>query len=117
MKWLPVPMMVFALTLCAADVAGTWKATLETPKGSLENTFVFKTDGAKLFGTLSNELLGEVPISDGKVDGDNLSFNITALRDGNEYKVMYKGKMDGKEMKLTMTFPGGTMDLTAKKVG
>ena len=107
MKWLLVLMAGLVLTASAADVAGTWKATMETPNGSMENTFVFKVDGAKLTGSTSNEFLGELPIADGKVDGDSIEFNVTASRDGNEFKLTYKGKMDGKDMKLTLTLPGG----------
>ena len=72
MKWLLVPIALFAITASAADVAGTWKATSETPNGSFETTFVFKVDGEKLTGTTSNQRSGELPISDGKIDGDNL---------------------------------------------
>src|SRR5260370_208962 len=117
MKWLLVLMTAFALTASAADIGGTWKATMETPNGSMENTFVFKADGANLTGTISNEFMGELPISEGKVDGDSVSFVGTISGDGNEFKLMYKGKADGKEMKLTITLPGGdrTFDMTAKK--
>src|SRR5690242_3388874 len=118
MKWFTVLMMVFALTLCAADVAGTWKASVETPNGTFESTFVFKVDGGKLTGTVSSPM-GEAPISDGKVDGDDVSFNIVRSRDGQEFKLAYKGKVKGSEMMLTLSVPGmdQTFDMTAKKVG
>jgi hypothetical protein len=48
MKWSLVLTMVSALTLCAADVAGTWKASVETPNGTIEDTFVFKAPTAVL---------------------------------------------------------------------
>jgi hypothetical protein len=117
MKRFLILMALSAMAAFAADVAGTWKASVETPNGNFENTFVFKVDGAKLTGTSANEMMGETPISDGKVDGDDVSFNIVLNRDGNEFKLAYKGKVTGKDMKLTVTLPGGdrTFEMTAKK--
>jgi len=117
MKRFLVLMALSAMAAFAADVAGTWKAAVETPNGSFENTFVFKVDGAKLTGTSSNQMMGESAISDGKVEGDDVAFNVVVTRDGNEFKLVYKGKVTGNEMKLTITLPGGdrTFEMTAKK--
>ena len=117
MKRFLVVMALSAMAAFGAEVAGTWKASVETPNGNFENTFVFKVDGAKLTGTSSNQMMGETPISDGTVDGDDVAFNVIVSRDGNEFKLAYKGKVTGNEMKLTITLPGGdrTFEMTAKK--
>ncbi len=109
--------MLFTASAFAADVDGTWKATVETPNGTMESTFTFKSDGTKLTGTTSNQFMGEQAISEGKVEGKDISFNVTMSRDGNEFKLVYKGTVEGSNMKLTLTLPGGdrTMDMTAKK--
>jgi hypothetical protein len=78
MKWLLVLMVTLAASAMAADVSGNWKATAEGPNGPLERTFVFKVDGNKLTGETTSQLLGKSIINDGKVDGDTLSFTITA---------------------------------------
>lgn len=118
MKWLLVLFAAFAFTASAADIAGTWKASTETPNGNFETTFVFKVDGDKLTGTTSNQMMAETAISDGKIDGDNLTFTVNANFNGNEVKLNYKGKVAGNEMKITLSLPGGdrTFDMTAKKV-
>jgi opacity protein-like surface antigen len=118
MKWLLVLFAAFALTASAADVTGTWKASTETPNGTFETTFVFKVDGTKLTGSTTNQMMGEKPISEGKIDGDDLTFTVNADFNGNQIKLDYKGKVTGNEMKLTLTLPGGdrTFDMTAKKV-
>src|SRR5687768_115931 len=118
MKWLLVLIALFALTASAADVAGTWKASTETANGNFETTFVFKTDGAKVTGSTSNQMMGETPIADGKIDGDNLTFTVNANFNGNEIKLNYKGKVSGDEIKLTLEIPGRdrTFEMTAKKV-
>jgi len=120
-KWVLVFIAVFALTASAADIAGTWKASIETPNGTFESTYVFKVDGNKVTGTISMGQMDEVPISEGKIDGDSLSFIVVREFNGSQFKITYKGKVAGKEMKLTMVFPtqGGeerTVELTAKKV-
>jgi hypothetical protein len=111
MKRLLLSLMVFAVAACAADIAGTWKGAAEGPQGAIERTFVFKVDGAKLTGETTSEMLGKSVINDGKVDGDNLSFTITANLQGNELKLTYKGKVSGAEMKLTSEISGGGGDI------
>jgi hypothetical protein len=54
MKILAALFVLLAGTALAADVAGTWKATVDTPNGAMESTFVFKVDGAKLTGTVTS---------------------------------------------------------------
>ena len=69
MKWLLILMAVFALTVSAADVSGTWKGTAETPNGTIERTFVFKVDGDKLTGETTSQIMGKSAVIDGKIDG------------------------------------------------
>jgi hypothetical protein len=107
-----------ALLALAADVTGTWKGTADTPNGPVERTFVFKVDGNKLTGETSSELLGKSTITDGKIDGDNLSFTITAKYQDNEMKLNYKGKVNGNEINFTVEIPGTdqTIVYNAKRV-
>ena len=116
MKWLLVLFAIFAFTASAADVSGTWKASLETPNGTFETTFTFKVDGARLTGKVASQM-GESEISDGKIDGDDVSFTVVRNFQGNEFKLNYKGKVSGSEMKLSIEFPGrDPIEMTAKKV-
>ena len=71
-----------------------------------------------LAGTLSGRQ-GEIPISDGKVSGDDISFTTTVSRGGNEFKVNYKGKISGDEIRFTRVREGGQgqpAEFTAKRV-
>lgn len=108
---------VFSLAALAADASGTWKASVETPNGTMENTFTLKVEGDKLTGTITMGQMGEAPISEGKVDGDNIAFAVVRERDGNQFKIIYKGKVSGDEMKLTGEVVGmdRTFELTAKR--
>jgi len=119
MKRVLILMAAFAVAAVAADIAGTWKATAG-PNGSMERTFVFKVDGNKLTGETTSTMLGKSIITDGKVDGDNLSFTITADLQGTELKLNYKGKVSGADLHLTSERAGDgggqSIEWTGKKV-
>jgi hypothetical protein len=117
MKWLPILMAAFAFAASAADVAGTWKGTADTPNGSIERTFVFKVDGNTLSGETSSQMMGKSAIEDGKVDGDNLSFSIKVSFQGNDMKLNYKGVVKDGEIKFHVESDNGlNLEYVAKKV-
>jgi hypothetical protein len=93
---------LFAVVATAADINGKWTGTADLQGQTLERTFVFKVDGTKLTGETSSELLGKSTIEEGKVDGDEISFVITASFQGNEVKMNYKGKISGETIKLSV---------------
>ena len=111
--------LIAILSLCAlaADINGNWKATAEGPNGAMERTFTFKVDGSKVTGETTSSMLGKSTITDGKIDGDSLTFSITANLGGNEMKITYKGKVSDNEIKLTSeTSAGGqSIQWVAKK--
>lgn len=107
---------LFALVAAAADISGNWKGTAEGPNGAIERTFTFKQDGAKLTGETNSQYTGKSTITDGKVEGDNISFSINANLGGNEMKLTYKGKIAGDTIKLSSEFGGGqAIEWTLKK--
>ena len=110
-------LLISVLTASATDVSGTWKAAIDTPNGPLETTFQFKVDGNKLTGSTSNPLMGETPISDGKAEGDTLSFLVNASFNGNDVKLYFKGKVSADKIKLTIEVggPDHTVEMTAKR--
>ena len=91
-----------AVTALAADLNGKWKASVETPRGTQEITFDFHVDGAALTGKVTTPR-GESDITDGKIDGANLSFTQVVNFNGNEMKINYTGKVDGDNIKFTRT--------------
>jgi hypothetical protein len=117
MKLFTLLFAAFALTASAADVAGTWKSSLETPNGNFESTYVFKVDGDKVTGTVATAQMGESAISDGKLDGDKLSFAVKRNGPNGELVITYKGTVTGDELKMTISIPAmdRTFDVTAKR--
>jgi hypothetical protein len=101
----------------AADVTGTWTAEVPGRGGTNTTTFSFKVDGAKLTGSVDGGRGGAQPISDGKVDGDNISFAQNLSFGGNDVTISYKGVVKGDTIEMTREVAGrgGPATFTARK--
>jgi hypothetical protein len=110
-------LLLAAVAVFAADVNGKWVAQVPGRGGETrEATFNLKADGNQLTGSVTTPR-GEVQISDGKVDGDNISFTQEMEFNGNHVKLLFKGKVAGDEIKFTRQREGGerTQEFTAKR--
>ncbi len=97
----------------ALDINGKWKGNLASPNGELETTMVFKVDGEKLTGTVTN-MYGEEQISEGSVKGDDVNFVVNA--GGGQFKILYKGKVTGQDIKFHVVIGEfGEGDLLVKR--
>jgi hypothetical protein len=100
----------------AADFNGKWKAQFDTQWGVQNYTYNFQVDGTKLTGKAVNDL-GETNITEGKIDGDNISFVETLSFNGMEIRIAYSGKIAGDEIKFTRHVGEfATQELVAKRV-
>jgi len=119
MKKLAVLLIALAIGAVAADISGNWKATAEGPQGQMERTFTFKVEGNKVTGESTSSMMGKSTISDGKIEGDTVSFVLTGKFGDQEVKLNYKGKISGSEIKFTSEMAGGgggqAIQWTAKK--
>jgi hypothetical protein len=82
-----------------------------------EATFNLKADGNTLTGTVSGPR-GDMDISDGKIDGDQISFTQNMEFNGNTMKLLYKGTVSGDTIKFTRSRDGGegrAQEFTAKR--
>ena len=108
-------------TARAADVTGSWTAESTTPDGnSFQLTFTFKQDGDKLTGTVQGPQGDAMDISNGKVDGNKISFDVSF----NGMTISHDGTVNdaGDEIEMTTKsdssdFPGGKMTLKRVKAG
>jgi opacity protein-like surface antigen len=108
-------LLCFTFVAAAADVTGKWTAEIPGRGGNTQTTtFTFKADGAKLEGTVANQR-GENPISEGKVDGDKITFAQVMNMNGNEMKMTYTGVVKGDTIELTRDGGRGPATFTAKK--
>jgi hypothetical protein len=118
---LTLALVALAIPALAADATGKWSATIQGPQGDFTLTFDLKADGATLTGTTGNDFAGDVPIANGKVAGDSISFDVTFDFGGNAATFHYKGEVGADAIEFTRTADGdgpwaGERKLTAKKM-
>jgi len=106
-------LLVVAFVAVAADVSGKW--TYEAPgrggNPGRPTTITLKADGSKLTGSVPGFARGgaaapDNEISNGKVDGNNISFEVKRNMQGNDIVTKYEGTLDGDSLKLKITSPG-----------
>ena len=129
-------MLVVAFTLMAADVTGKWVAEQPGRNGGAPRqvTFDLKASGSTLTGTMTGGGGGgrrgggggggggapqAREISDGKVDGNNISFSVKVDFNGQTMVSKYEGTLSGDELKFKVTRDGPNgptnSELTAKR--
>lgn len=127
-------LLVVALVALAADaVTGKWVSETPGRDGTpRQTTYNLKADGAKLTGDVAGGMGGRgggggggapapAPISNGKVDGNNVTFEVSRDTQNGAMVTKFVGVVSGSEMKLKVTAPGRgggdpvTTEVTAKK--
>jgi hypothetical protein len=118
-------LLMLACFAAAADVSGKWLFEQPGRGGDpVKVTMTLKADGAKLTGNVvrpgpNGDM--DTPISDGKVDGNNISFKTVLNFGGNEFTISYSGALSGDDLKLKIMRPGfnggdaTTTESTAKR--
>jgi hypothetical protein len=111
-----VGLFCLSVAAFAASVDGKWTAEVPGRGGNtMTTTFNFKADGGNLSGTVTTPR-GENPIQNGKIDGDNISFDQVMNFNGNEFKISYKGTVKGDAIEMTRdSGRGNPQTFTAKK--
>lgn len=74
---------------------GTWNMAMNTPMGAQSGTLELKTNGDILEGSMAGPQ-GTVALEDGKVDGDSLSWKITAAQ--MNMVIEFSATIDGDKM-------------------
>jgi len=101
--------LLFAAAGLAADIDGHWDGSMSGPNGDFQIGFNFKVDGAKLTGSVESPN-GSIPIEDGKVDGDHISFKTHF----NDSEVTHEGTVSGDTIQLHVEGPWGKSEMTLK---
>jgi hypothetical protein len=125
-------LLVVAFVAVAADVNGKWVAEVEGRNGNTNHmTFALKADGGTLTGTVTGGMMGRrgggggggappaMEISNGKIDGDHVYFEVKREFNGNEFVTKYDGTISGDTLNLKETRNGQngpqTRDIAAKR--
>jgi hypothetical protein len=109
-------LLLLTVSAFAADIDGKWTGTIATPNGDFPQTFNFKANGAALTGSLTIMEGMDVPIADGKIDGNNFSFSVT-LDFGMPFKITYTGVVSGSDLKVKADANGMPFEFALKKAG
>ena len=108
---------LLASSAWAADLNGKWVGQAQEKGGEpREIIFDFKVTGAKLTGSVSGALNG--PILNGRVNGNELSFNLSIGKEDSKRNLNFKGKVANGEIKFTATREGGEgrgLEFTARR--
>ena len=116
--------MVASISLAAAaDSTGKWTLWTFGQGGNPAHiTLNLKQDGNKLSGSVSSAGRNgpsEVQISNGKVEGSQISFEVQREVTRNTVVQKYEGTVSGDEMKLTITRQTGngstSLEVTARR--
>ena len=108
-------LLAVAFAAAAADVTGKWVGQVQGRNGAQEVTMNLKADRSKLTGTVTGGGGGRgggggapMPreVSDGKVDGANVSFTVKAEFNGQTRVTTYSGTLSGDELKMKQTREG-----------
>jgi hypothetical protein len=108
-------LILTAASAFAADIDGKWTGSIETPNGAVNVGFTFMADGATLTGTSTSPDGTDAKISDGKIDGNKLSFSVTVDFGGMPFTIAYTGELSGTNLKLTADFGGMPFEMALKK--
>ena len=110
-----VGVLLLSSTALAAPVDGKWTGMLDTPMGPVNVAFTFKADGAMLAGSTMSPDGAELPIKNGKVDGDKIAFTVEVDFGGMALTLDYTGVVSADEIKLTLNVMGMPFDFVVKK--
>ena len=92
----------------AAQVAGAWRLSVDTPHGQMPGTLQLKQEGGKITGSCDIEHMGSMPLT-GQVDGKKISFSIE-IQGGP--KVTFMGAVAGDKMGGSTDHEGGSWSAT-----
>src|SRR5260370_13020466 len=100
-------LVVLSGAALAADVTGNWSGTMSMGDNHFTLTYSFKQEGEKLTGSVTHPQGDALPLTEGKVDGDKISFAVQTEMNGNTVKFVISGAIKGEEITITTKAEGG----------
>ncbi len=112
-----IALLLLSLTVpaLAADIDGKWTGSVSGPNGDIPVAFTFKAEAEKLTGSMMGFDGTEMPIDNGKIDGNTVTFGVTLNFNGNSFSLAYKGVLSGEELKMASDFNGQSFEFVLKK--
>ena len=114
-KFLPLALLL-SIAAFAADISGRWIAQIPGRDGQTrEVVYQFRSEGAKLTGTMTGPQGADIAISDGKIEGDRISFTVKLEFNGASMVRNYSGVVAGDEIRMKSQTQRGAQEFTAKR--
>ena len=85
----------------ASDISGVWHAEFDTQIGMQKYDYTLKVDGDKVTGKANADINGEkreTQLTEGKLNGDTVSFVEPLNFNDNDIRIEYTGKIKGGEI-------------------
>jgi len=108
-------LLIVGVSAYAADVDGTWTGTIQGPMGDFPVSFTFKADGATLTGSTAGFDGTPIPIKDGKIDGNTITYTVTFDFGGMPFTLSYKGVVSPDQIKMSGDAGGMPFEFLLKK--
>ncbi len=110
-------LLLAAAPAFASDIDGKWTGSIDTPGGAMMITYLFKANG----GTLTGNSLGPdgspLPIKNGKIEGNKISFAQDIDFGQGPITFTYTGVVSPTDLKLHSSFMDMPIDFALKKAG
>ncbi len=103
-------LLTAVVAAAASSVDGRWQGSVSGPNGNFTITYNLKAKGTTLTGTAETPN-GQQPISNGKVEGNKISFK-TSYQDNT---IDHVGTVSGDTMQLKVSGPFGDFNMTLKR--
>ena len=98
----------------AAELAGTWILTIDTPRGVQHPTLVIDQNG-ELYSGVYNSRRGPIDIEAISRDGDHFTFPLVITIPIGDIEVNYSGAVSGDDMTGSVHSPRGEVPFTGKR--
>jgi hypothetical protein len=96
--------LLVSTSLLAADITGRWKGPMQSGGDSI---FQLKAEKAVVTGNMIGRDGKEYPVSDGKLDGENVSMKVAFEWQGQAVTLIVTGKVAGDDMQLHIATDNG----------
>ncbi|HEY4341421.1 MAG TPA: hypothetical protein VGM97_15865 [Steroidobacteraceae bacterium] len=115
---LTATLLLAALPAFAGDLNGNWTGSVQTAAGPVRVDYVLTATETALTGTAPGPDGSSIPLKDGKIDGNRISFALDIIfgsAPATTYK--YTGIVSGSEIKVHTEYMGRPIDFTLRRAG
>ena len=100
----------------AAQIAGTWRMTIDSPQGAQSVSATFTQNGASFSGKVTGLPTGDAEISNGRVDGNKASWSLALSFGAQSFNLDFNGDITGNRMTGSVALgPMGNAPFTGEK--